>query len=782
MRYWIILIIDTFFFLPIYGQVDMKVADDVQQRWQNVSPEQVYILPSKGVYETGEDMWFKAWVLNRSDFTLSGRSRTLYLRIYSLSDSVVWDEKYPISGGRTDGHVFIGENWKEGEYRIEGYTKSSFYTGITESLYPRKIFIVKSVMSKDSLLSISRREALHPSPQNKAFRFGLYPEGGTLVCGVRSLVAFKSSDGYGFPVIVGGDLYEDGIKVQSLKTEHDGMGSFSFVPRAGSSYRVRLSDGRDIPMPSAVQNGMVLHLERISNEYVLFKIIQPFSGIGHRITLLAQMRGMSCCVASSLLRDSLLIALPLKEFASQGIAEVTLYDEFLHPVSERLLYVNPGRVLKITANPEKGTYFRREGGKLSIHVCDEHGAPVKAEVCVSIFDKSYENPLNHETMLSYNLLSTQIRGNIYNSSYYFDSRNEDRFRALDLLLLTQGWRRYTWESDSTISAGRPFLSDGIAGSERVGKKCQKKMPNGGVQMVKVSGSDGKSQLLWTDSLGCFEIVPSLMSQFRGGYIYVRPMLDKGYKPRLSLTDTSLQIDSIRRFSPEYAAFIGSEKKKSEEDVHFLKGLGGTILLKDVTVTKKREVPYRDKYMGRLDSLAQADFAAGCWVCTDGPQVIGSVGHLNDYLPGYTHHPAGSPISNYKGKKLKPERGKLYELIKYELKEDGKWHIVDIRSIRYGGSLYTNEELLRMYNIQCTKAYYAKREFYNPDLSDIHSSLPDARNTLLWSPSVMTDKEGNAILEFWTSDINTRFTGIVEGTDGNGLLGSGSFEMNVVKMQ
>jgi hypothetical protein len=781
MRYWIILIIDIFFFLPIYGQVDMKVADDVQQRWQNVSPEQVYILPSKGVYETGEDMWFKAWVLNRSDFTLSGRSRTLYLRIYSLSDSVVWDEKYPISGGRTDGHVFIGENWKEGEYRIEGYTKSSFYTGITESLYPRKIFIVKSVMSKDSLLSISRREALHPSPQNKAFRFGLYPEGGTLVCGVRSLVAFKSSDGYGFPVILGGDLYEDGIKVQSLKTEHDGMGSFSFIPRAGSSYRVRLSDGRDIPMPSAVQNGMVLHLERISNEYVLFKIIQPFSGIGHRITLLAQMRGMSCCVASSLLRDSLLIALPLKEFASQGIAEVTLYDEFLHPVSERLLYVNPGRVLKITANPEKGTYFRREGGKLSIHVCDEHGAPVKAEVCVSIFDKSYENPLNHETMLSYNLLSTQIRGNIYNSSYYFDSRNEDRFRALDLLLLTQGWRRYTWESDSTISAGRPFLSDGIAGSERVGKKYQKKMPIGGVQMVKVSGSDGKSQLLWTDSLGRFEIVPSLMSQFRGGYIYVRPMLDKGYKPRLSLADTSSQIDSIRRFSPEYAAFIGSEKKKSEEDVHFLKGLGGTILLKDVTVTKKREVPYRDKYMGRLDSLTSLKMA-GPWVCKHG--------FLENYKEGYSHL-VGSYYSPFQcaeyekdtiAIRRKPIIGKVYQIVKYVPRDDGLWILTDIQTVKYKGPLYTNEELLRMNNIQRTKGYYVKREFYNPDLSDIHSSLPDARNTLLWSPSVMTDKEGNATLEFWTSDINTRFIGIVEGTDGNGLLGSGSFEMNVVKMK
>ena len=61
-----------------------------------------------------------------------------------------------------------------------------------------------------------------------------------------------------------------------------------------------------------------------------------------------------------------------------------------------------------------------------------------------------------------------------------------------------------------------------------------------------------------------------------------------------------------------------------------------------------------------------------------------------------------------------------------------------------------------------------------------SSLPDARNTLLWSPSVLTDKNGDAIVPFWTSDINTQFIGVVEGTDGLGLLGSNTFEFHVSK--
>ncbi|MBW9202342.1 hypothetical protein EVD33_05225 [Bacteroidales bacterium SW292] len=77
----------------------------------------------------------------------------------------------------------------------------------------------------------------------------------------------------------------------------------------------------------------------------------------------------------------------------------------------------------------------------------------------------------------------------------------------------------------------------------------------------------------------------------------------------------------------------------------------------------------------------------------------------------------------------------------------------------------------MNNIYHTKGYYGKREFYQPDEWDMQSSVPDARNTLLWLPNLVTDENGEA--EFYCSDINTGFIGVVEGTDGQGLLGTGS---------
>ena len=83
-------------------------------------------------------------------------------------------------------------------------------------------------------------------------------------------------------------------------------------------------------------------------------------------------------------------------------------------------------------------------------------------------------------------------------------------------------------------------------------------------------------------------------------------------------------------------------------------------------------------------------------------------------------------------------------------------------------------------MQRIKGYYGGREFYQPDESDLHLNLVDARNTLLWLPSVVTDEDGEASIPFITSDDTGAFVGVIEGTEGLGLLGSKTFEFNVMK--
>ena len=61
------------------------------------TPDMLYIFPNKDIYETGEDMWFKAYLMDKQTLALSDRSQTLYLLLRSETGEVVWHEKYPLT-------------------------------------------------------------------------------------------------------------------------------------------------------------------------------------------------------------------------------------------------------------------------------------------------------------------------------------------------------------------------------------------------------------------------------------------------------------------------------------------------------------------------------------------------------------------------------------------------------------------------------------------------------------------------------------------------------------
>jgi len=70
--------------------------------------------------------------------------------------------------------------------------------------------------------------------------------------------------------------------------------------------------------------------------------------------------------------------------------------------------------------------------------------------------------------------------------------------------------------------------------------------NGGEQVIQVFGPSGDSQFLWTDSVGNFSVPVSVMNTLRGGYVYIKPLLGKEFKPHLTLSDLTVLKDSIRK--------------------------------------------------------------------------------------------------------------------------------------------------------------------------------------------------------------------------------------------
>ena len=737
------------------------------------SRELVYLQTDKGIYETGEDLWFKIYVMDAQSLALSERSKTLFVEMLNAKDSIVWQEKYPVLSGIAEGHMYIDKDLKEGDYRIHAYTRFSFLNDTLRPVYPKKIRVVKSIAYKGT-----------DSPQDEdrpVVRLSFFPESGDLIDGIPTKVAFKAQDAKGMPAKVAGRLQENGKEIARLETVHDGMGFVFILPRKTSSYKVVLSDGQEFSFAEVADSGLSIYLRKQTDEYLEFHLCQPKEAAPQKIRLTGRMRGKLYCMAEGTLRDILRIKIPVKEFPLQGIAEFTLYNENGQPMAERLVYVHPERKLHIELNTDSVRYFTRGKGKLNVKVTDEAGNPVQAHLGLSIFDGAYQNELNPENMLSYCYLSTEIKGNIHNPAYYFDDNNKDRLSALDLLLLTQGWRRYVWEKADTAMLADCFLSDEIKGRQILGKKKKQKELGNGEQLLQVSGPNAENRFVLIDSLGKFVVPTDLMLGLRGGYVYLKPMLDKDeYKPSVIVEETFGKADSLRKSCLSYFPYMNPSQVLSELQLDYpIISQDSSILLSEITVTGKKGRVFRDKMMGRLDSLAQMTLGVS-WICGCKSD-CGTF--LNDYK-GYSHHPIGCPGAPPK-KKAPPVIGETYALIKYEpVGKKGGWNdgwIVTAKDhVIYQGEEFTEEELLRMNNLWRVKGYYGTREFYQPDELDMQSPMPDARNVLLWKPDIVTDEKGEAEVEFFCSDINTSFVGVMEGTDGLGNLGTSQCEFRVLK--
>ena len=315
---------------------------------------------------------------------------------------------------------------------------------------------------------------------------------------------------------------------------------------------------------------------------------------------------------------------------------------------------------------------------------------------------------------------------------------------------------------AAVPAAGQVLTDGISGRDRVER----------LQFIQALSPQGDTCLVMSDSLGRFEIGPYLMDNMRGR-IYLKPMVEKP-KPRLTLDSPFDSIDVHRQGRMRYLAKNQIFAAEDEEPVFYYDP--ETTLLNESIVKAKRHSIARDKVTGYLDSLAI--MSSGEWVCDCQPEMP----YLNDYN-GYSHHPTGCMGTEYRRKRLMPQRGKTYELIKYEPIPDnprGLWYVTDIKHIEYQGPYYTEDELLAMNGMWKAQGYYPKREFYQPDELDLASPTPDFRNLLQWQPAVLTDENGVAEIPFAASDVNTEFIGIAEAVDGMGLIGCQTFIFRVIK--
>jgi hypothetical protein len=756
------------FHLSCYSQNRPAVSDQLVEQLESLSRDNVadvvYLQTSKSIYETQEDVWFKGYVLNAQYFIPSERSKTLFVQlIEDKTDQVVWERKYEIENGFVNGHLFLQDSLPDGTYNLVAYSSSSYTRNTNEFYAIKKLEILKTIAPK---------AFVNPVEKDSTFQFTTFPEGGNLVSGIQSTLAFKAVNSKSLPLDISGILFENNIPLLDFKSSHAGMGSFVFTPNADKKYHIQLTkptSGEKFSLAPIYQSGKVLQLIKQTKEALTFKISQSAALYEELVYLRLQLRGLVYAIASGSLKKELIIKVPLKDIP-QGIAEITLFDANAVPVAERLVYVNQEQKLSIKTELSKSDFAIREKASLKIKVTDPNGVPIVAHLGLSVYDRLYQNLTDSKNIESHYYLSTQLKGNIYNPAYYFNELNKDRQQALNSLLLTQGWRNYVWSETNLKEQGKnnPVVFDEIKGKIRLEKPAKKAIAVLGQKGIMVFAADELkgNDLIATDSTGVFTISPSHLKKGEGGYTYLKLITPKEPKYRMDIKDSSFEaINNERKIKTSHYPLPGLQEGKPEVLPSFV-NRPDINKLKEVLITSKKKKVFRDKYIGKLDSLARALYVTFDYV-GDPCKIL------------------NCPI-HFKNTSIKPIEGKKYDEylgFKWLDQNHSAYTFSGMnKNVTYHYPDLTEAELLALFNIAMVKGYYGKKVFYEAvyDEVTINDSSPDYRNTLFWKPDIITNEQGEATVDFFCSDINTVFLGNIEGVSGDGLLGAENFEFKVRK--
>ncbi|MES2265528.1 MAG: TonB-dependent receptor plug domain-containing protein [Bacteroidota bacterium] len=635
-----------------------------------------------------------------------------------------------------------------------------------------------------------------------------FPEGGVLVNGVESRVAFKAIGADGLGVDIKGAITDSkGRQVAVISTAHLGMGVFSFTPQAGNVYKANLiyADGSkgSVNLPVATDDGFVLNVFDAGAQN-LRVVVSTTKQNTNRFSLVGQSGGKVYYAANSIPGNTVFSATIAKNKFPSGVAQFTLFSSSGMPLNERLVFIdNLDDRLNLTVNTDRQTYSARQKVDLSIDAKDNEGKPAVGSFSVAVTNETKvpvdENSENN--ILANLLLTSDIKGFIEQPAYYFNNPTDKTRADLDALMLTQGYHRYEWKD--VLSTNQPVNrydnQKNFTISGRVTTPSGSPVAGGKVELINFG--DGILQVdTITDQAGRFAFNDVIFADSIKFLIQARTAKNK--------RDVIITMDSIpppatsnykniADFKLTTNAFLATYAQSSKalyyEQMKY--GLGNHVIsLREVQIRQKRNAL---KHSANLNGPGNADqvflakdfYNMGCPQLADCLQgrLLGVI--FRNGVP-YTTRGFGRMLVVIDG--VYTDAGFMNTL-----------NVNDVQSIEvlrnvgntgiYGGrggngvlviTTKRGDEPVeypqtfgRGIKPYAPKGIYRSRSFYSPkyDVKN-RQTLADLRSTVYWNPNIVT-VGGKSSIEFFNA-AKGNYRVVVEGIDDEGNIGRQVFRYKV----
>lgn len=617
---------------------------------------------------------------------------------------------------------------------------------------------------------------------NKDFDLQFFPESGVFLDNQIQTVAFKAIGNDGLSCNVSGKIFNNkNEEISEFKVFNKGMGKLILRTYPGESYYalVRSDSGKEkrIELPSTIREGIVLKLGSNRGNFY-YELLNQTSIPTPDLYLMAHIRGVVYMVTrlnenTGYFSDA---------FLPPGICTFTIIDSLGNAFCERLSFIRNFKLPVINMQSDKTIYGKREPVRLNFSVSTADSLPAQGSFSVSVTDSYLVKPdtLN-DHILSYLLLSGDIRGYIEEPQQYFTDNSLLTREKTDILMLTQGWRRFSTGDILKKKYTRPqyYIEAGQSVSGKILNLFNK--PVNKSEVIYFSNYKNQINTTVTDSTGQFIIegidFPDsthiiLKAKSKSKIVDVELVPDKDIFP-----STTNKIP----FSKEISVDTHEEYLNLSKEKYYNEGGMLVVNLDEFTVNAETKTASSEYY---YSGMADNKIDAASLEKHPGMRIL----DLISMMPGVMVSGQSVTVRGASQNAMFMIDGietENIEDIEYLSSSDVeeialfKGPSASIFGLR-GGNGVIAITLKKGITIQSVSppslahisplGYQKPVEFYVPKYevdSILNQPKSDLRSTVYWAPKVLTDEHGNFQLEFYTADKANNYNVELEGVTDKG---------------